>query len=142
MNLRDLSIVTFRVAGIFLLYHGAELVFGVLSTRHSMNAALPSGFSVALTRQTWHVIAFGAATLTAGGILLLIPGRVFDVLNRFEIKRTPRNTGPRCPRCDYNLTGNASGRCPECGETIGAPPPVVPRVTLRDSDMNLPPRGG
>ncbi len=23
-----------------------------------------------------------------------------------------------CPACDYNLRGNKSGRCPECGRTI------------------------
>jgi hypothetical protein len=23
-----------------------------------------------------------------------------------------------CPRCDYDLTGNLSGRCPECGKKI------------------------
>jgi len=23
---------------------------------------------------------------------------------------------PVCPKCDYNLTGNVSGICPECGE--------------------------
>ncbi len=22
------------------------------------------------------------------------------------------------PKCDYNLTGNKSGRCPECGTTV------------------------
>ncbi len=32
-----------------------------------------------------------------------------------------RDRPPRpghCARCGYNLTGNASGRCPECGESI------------------------
>jgi hypothetical protein len=32
-----------------------------------------------------------------------------------------RDRKPRpgfCRRCDYDLTGNASGRCPECGEPI------------------------
>ena len=30
-----------------------------------------------------------------------------------------RETGaPLCPSCGYNLTGNVSGRCPECGEMI------------------------
>jgi len=24
----------------------------------------------------------------------------------------------RCSHCDYDLTGNLSGRCPECGQTI------------------------
>lgn len=28
------------------------------------------------------------------------------------------DTGLRCPRCDYNLTGLTRARCPECGETF------------------------
>jgi hypothetical protein len=27
--------------------------------------------------------------------------------------------GGSCLNCGYNLTGNLSGRCPECGVTIG-----------------------
>ena len=27
----------------------------------------------------------------------------------------PRPTSPNCPKCGYNLTGNESGVCPECG---------------------------
>jgi hypothetical protein len=26
----------------------------------------------------------------------------------------------RCPQCDYNLTGNRSGVCPECGKELFA----------------------
>lgn len=26
---------------------------------------------------------------------------------------------PHCLMCDYNLTGNESGKCPECGESVG-----------------------
>ena len=33
---------------------------------------------------------------------------------------------PHCPKCDYNLSGNTSGRCPECGEPIGLNPPPNP----------------
>ena len=32
-----------------------------------------------------------------------------------------------CPRCGYNLTGNTSGVCSECGETIAASPPSSSR---------------
>jgi hypothetical protein len=32
--------------------------------------------------------------------------------------RPRRGTMPHCPRCDYNLTGLTSERCPECGTTI------------------------
>jgi hypothetical protein len=31
----------------------------------------------------------------------------------WRIDRRP--TGPRCDRCGYDLTGNVSGTCPECG---------------------------
>jgi len=29
----------------------------------------------------------------------------------------------QCRNCGYDLTGNVSGRCPECGEEMSAPPP-------------------
>lgn len=32
-----------------------------------------------------------------------------------------------CQSCGYNLTGNVSGRCPECGQSMSAPP-AEPRV--------------
>jgi hypothetical protein len=34
--------------------------------------------------------------------------------------RRRRRRGPgHCARCGYNLTGNVSGVCPECGRTLG-----------------------
>ncbi len=35
-----------------------------------------------------------------------------------QAKQT-ESEGPRCLACGYDLTGNRSGRCPECGETFG-----------------------
>ncbi len=41
-----------------------------------------------------------------------------------------RSSSPgRCRKCDYNLTGNVSGTCPECGTGVdvsehGAKPPI------------------
>ncbi len=32
-------------------------------------------------------------------------------------KRMP-TSAPRCAQCDYNLTGNISGVCPECGSNL------------------------
>lgn len=29
-----------------------------------------------------------------------------------------RHRGSRCAHCSYDLTGNVSGRCPECGEPL------------------------
>jgi hypothetical protein len=30
----------------------------------------------------------------------------------------PSRTSPTCEQCEYDLTGNISGVCPECGQTI------------------------
>lgn len=37
-------------------------------------------------------------------------------------RRNRRGQENRCRRCDYDLTGNVSGRCPECGTPISNPP--------------------
>lgn len=34
------------------------------------------------------------------------------------LRRRRKDHAPRCPQCDYNLTGNRSGACPECGRVI------------------------
>ena len=40
---------------------------------------------------------------------------------RYRRDRRLRSDGmPHCAKCDYNLTGNVSGICPECGTPIPA----------------------
>jgi len=34
--------------------------------------------------------------------------------------RTPAPPSGHCTKCGYDLTGNVSGRCPECGELVAA----------------------
>ncbi len=34
------------------------------------------------------------------------------------IRRCRARDGERCMSCDYNLTGNVSGICPECGTAV------------------------
>jgi hypothetical protein len=34
--------------------------------------------------------------------------------------RRPRSHSPQCDKCGYNLTGNVSGVCPECGTAVPA----------------------
>jgi hypothetical protein len=53
----------------------------------------------------WPLLLFGSA-----GVWLAIRAR-----------RRPAEPG-RCPRCDYDLTGNVSGVCPECGTKLAKPP--------------------
>lgn len=37
---------------------------------------------------------------------------------RLTNRRARRQLSGRCPSCDYDLRGNASGTCPECGRII------------------------
>jgi len=48
------------------------------------------------------------------GLFLLYPTLVFIQVRR--LKR--RQKMGHCKNCGYNLTGNVSGKCPECGTSI------------------------
>jgi len=37
------------------------------------------------------------------------------IISRGEVHRDPDS---KCPTCQYDLTGNQSGICPECGQQI------------------------
>lgn len=37
----------------------------------------------------------------------------------FLVLRRRAPTAGHCTQCSYDLTGNTSGRCPECGEPVG-----------------------
>ncbi|HPF38861.1 MAG TPA: hypothetical protein P5081_17190 [Phycisphaerae bacterium] len=52
---------------------------------------------------------------------------LFRRVKRWRQRRT-LSDAPLCPICFYNLTGNASGVCPECGEMVSEPthPESVP----------------
>jgi len=52
--------------------------------------------------------------LCALGLLVLITGVVHAAMYRSKTSQLPGH----CRRCGYNLTGNVSGRCPECGTEI------------------------
>lgn len=51
------------------------------------------------------------------------------VWKRYRFKAPFDRRGILCMKCGYDLTGNVSGRCPECGTDIPAPSrPVAPLV--------------
>jgi hypothetical protein len=54
----------------------------------------------------------GTALWLAGPAILIFTGII--------LFRIPMTRPGHCPRCDYNLTGNTSGTCPECGNPIPA----------------------
>ncbi len=49
------------------------------------------------------------------GLLSLISGVLGLVVFAWTIP-DKRSRPDRCAQCDYNLTGNTTGRCPECGQ--------------------------
>lgn len=48
--------------------------------------------------------------------VLLIPGAIALI-----VKPKPLIPPGHCTTCGYNLTGNVSGKCSECGEPVPAP---------------------
>ena len=60
-------------------------------------------------------------------LLLSFPvwGYVWALLYVYFVNElVDRRHGPHCRECGYNLTGNISGRCPECGTAAAAVCPV------------------
>jgi len=47
--------------------------------------------------------------------LLTVQGHLFLHVRHFKL-RAGRTDDLPCPECGFNLHGNRSGRCPECGE--------------------------
>jgi hypothetical protein len=61
----------------------------------------------------WAAVPFWALTLMTGAIPALWIGR--STLRRFGRKSAGANA---CRQCGYDLTGNISGTCPECGSRV------------------------
>ena len=87
----------------------------------SKNTVRFAGFEY--SREAWRnasdefetlVVPFWAACALSGVVPALW-------LWRYRRDRRVRSDGmPHCAKCDYNLTGNVSGICPECGTPIPA----------------------
>lgn len=69
----------------------------------------------------------GLRTLEIGAIALYVIVFIVTLVRRWDRWRWQRRY-PRghCQFCGYNLTGNTSGTCPECGTTITPLPPARP----------------
>src|SRR5436190_1201662 len=94
--------LVFRIAGLLLL---ATLVVAYLQPEPG------SRFLVALIGLAAS-FAVGTIVLPTLDLCLRMP----RVLRRRRDRR--RKAARRCRRCDYNLTGNVSGVCPECGRSV------------------------
>jgi len=98
-----------RPAGVFAK---AFLGFGI----HFENAITPQGKTLIIQR-FWVPIWFGM-------LVFMLPPLI--ALWRGPLRRHRRRREGLCPRCGYNLAGNISGRCTECGATC--PRPLDPTV--------------
>ncbi|MHC5108401.1 MAG: hypothetical protein ACYTHJ_00815 [Planctomycetota bacterium] len=71
--------------------------------------------------------ALGMGVLSALVVLTMLIGfmeRVFRPV-RTEVRRQVLARGlPICIRCGYDLTGNVTGSCPECGDFVQGTPNV------------------
>lgn len=64
-----------------------------------------------------HLLLWGVLHLN----IVIVPFCLWTVLAcRLWGRRHPDDGWPRCDNCGYNLTGNVSGVCPECGQRIEA----------------------
>jgi uncharacterized paraquat-inducible protein A len=61
--------------------------------------------------------AGGLAGLVVGFILLMVVAFCFDP---YTTEYEKIDDARACPGCGYNLTGNISGTCPECGRLIAS----------------------
>lgn len=61
------------------------------------------------------------------GFVLILNGLQFfrsALKERYWRKQLDRRSCGFCPKCAYDLTGNCSGVCPECGTQVGAALPI------------------
>lgn len=49
-------------------------------------------------------------------LLFLLIARIVS-----SVRKTSPDDAPACMECGYNLTGNQTGRCPECGQIVNQP---------------------
>ena len=83
----------------------------------NIDLLLPLGVCAALGSS---FAAAGGAPWWAWVIALspLAPAAVVTYRCVLQTRRNSRPAAPQCLRCGYNLTGNVSGMCPECGEIV------------------------
>jgi hypothetical protein len=76
-----------------------------------------------------------AGCMLTGLILAAISAALLVIRTRAHV---PRAEAPRCVRCRYDLTGNLSGVCPECGKPIAAVQHKELAARLREVEIDEP----
>lgn len=101
------------------------LLFGRYKRTRAVTAAIACAGGLALGPDIWYrttLFFIPAVPSTAKFLLILLIPRVVTVFLAFSCARlmARRHQIPpgHCQRCGYDLTGNESGICPECGQAI------------------------
>jgi hypothetical protein len=102
---RHTSTPTWRSSGVVRSWYKAGFGLAIHPRRGS------GGYSAG---QIQGIIPIAVPTLLAA----ILPTAWFIARHR-RLRHQPNI--PLCPQCDYNLTGNTSGVCPECGARLRSP---------------------
>jgi hypothetical protein len=99
------------------LYHGTVLCFAERRASHPQAGRWLFGNSSSLQPQWWRG---GSSTTTFLRVPLWMPFSVIALptVVLWWLDRRRRSLPGHCQNCGYNLTGNVSGICPECGEKV------------------------
>lgn len=117
-----------RAFALYLPDWVAACVMGLLIGRYKRSRAVPAAIDcaggMAFGPDLWYqtsLFFIPAVQSTATFLLMLLIPRVVTVSLAFSCARlmARRHEIPpgHCQRCGYDLTGNASGICPECGRS-------------------------
>ncbi len=108
-------------ACVLIVVLGLAGLFGLLHHLQSMHGETMSPIAGAGLVAGAVVLTFAVASAAVAGVLLGIWfafSTVATPLSRWLQRRTP--AAGHCVGCGYNLRGNVSGVCPECGTEISA----------------------
>ena len=83
----------------------------------SMMMLLSFPISIAVGALVVNLVWHGGGAIVGGliGLAAVVPGWVILLYLCFPYVSRYEAIAPRCAACSYNLTGNTSGVCPECG---------------------------
>ncbi|HKQ49739.1 MAG TPA: hypothetical protein VJZ71_16820 [Phycisphaerae bacterium] len=135
-----LRLWTWSYAASHMLMRAANAFMLLIILNNSSFSRLPATMSVqfsgfhSVTWDNW----FGFVGVIVGGAAITVPLVLFA---HHQTRRLELET-PSCRHCNYNLTGNTTGRCPECGNptnTLASThPPLSGELRATDSSGTPP----